>query len=160
MLVVLDVVVDIDLDRLDGNKAVGLSRQGLEGRPIQLLEGLPAVAGQLLERLVVEFDQQAGDAAVELGQREEGVVAQPGQDPALDDLDGDLGFGLVLGLVGPCRHHCDPVVVGQLLVAGVDLRVITAGLAHSAAQVVRDEQLGHAAEELEGPDMAFEPVRQ
>ncbi len=88
------------------------------------------------------------------------MVAQPGQDPALDDLHADLGLGLVPGLVGPCRHHGELIVLGQLLVAGIELRIVAAGLGDAAFQVVGDDDGGGAAKVLERPDMAAQPVRQ
>ena len=46
MLLILHVVIDIDLDRLDIDIAIRLRRQGFEGRFIELLERIPAVARQ------------------------------------------------------------------------------------------------------------------
>ena len=77
---VVDVIVDVDLDRLDCGVAVGVGRQRLECGTIDALEGLPAMAGQCLERTLIEFDQQGGDGFVQLRQREEGLMAQPGED--------------------------------------------------------------------------------
>ena len=51
MLLVVHVVVDIDLDRLDIDIAVGVARQWFESRLVESLERLTAVARQLLERL-------------------------------------------------------------------------------------------------------------
>ena len=68
MLLVLHVVVDIDLDRLDIDVAVGVARQWFESRLVEPLERLTAVARQLLERLLVQLIEQGTDALVQFGQ--------------------------------------------------------------------------------------------
>jgi hypothetical protein len=45
---------------------------------------------------LVQLIEQGAEALVQLGQREEGVMAQPRQDPPLDDLNTDLRLGLLL----------------------------------------------------------------
>jgi hypothetical protein len=157
---VLDVVVDVDLDRLDLDEAVGVARQRPEGGFVQLFEGLAAVAWQLFEGLVVEFLEQRADTLIQLSQCEEAVVAKTGEDPALDELYPDLGLGLVPGLVGPRRHHGELVMLGELLVAGVELRIVAAGFGDPAFQIIRNDDGGGAAKVLEGPDVAREPIGQ
>ena len=49
VLFVLDVIVDIDLDRLDGHIPVGLAGERLQGRLVQLFKRRAAAAGQLLK---------------------------------------------------------------------------------------------------------------
>lgn len=133
VVLVLHVVVDIDLYRLDVPIAVRLARQRPECGSVELLEGRLATARQLLEGPTVQVLQQGADALVELSQGEEGVVAQTSQDPALDDLYRHLGFGLVLGLVGPRRDDGDLVVLRPLLVTGVQVRIVAARFADTAA---------------------------
>jgi len=53
VLVIGDVVVDVDPPRLDVGVLVRMQRQGPQGRVIQGVVGLAAVARQLLEGLVV-----------------------------------------------------------------------------------------------------------
>jgi len=50
--------------------------------------------GQLLEPSLVQVSQQLADRRVELGQAEEAPVAQPGQNPAFDDLNPDFDLRL------------------------------------------------------------------
>jgi len=50
------------------------------------------------------------DTLVQLGQREEAVMAQPRQDPTLDDLYGDFCLGLVLRLIRPCGYDRQLIV--------------------------------------------------
>ena len=51
-------------------------------------------------------------------------MAQAGHDPAFDDLYCYLGLGFIFGLVRTRRHDGALVMGGQLLIAGVDVRVI------------------------------------
>lgn len=85
-------------------------------------------------------------------------MAQGGEDPALDHLH--AGLGLVARLTGPCWYHRHAVVLGQVAVAGVDVRLVAMGLAHRSAQVVRHHDLWHPAEEGEAAGMGAQPVRQ
>ena len=75
---VLHVVVDIDLDRLDVDVAVGVAGQRFERGLVELLERQATVTRQLLERLFVELIEQGTDTLIEFDQREEGVVAKAG----------------------------------------------------------------------------------
>ncbi len=84
VLVELDVIVRaVDADLLPLGELVGLPGQWFQGRPVELLEEFPAAAGELLERLVVEFLQQLPDLDVDLPQGEEPPVAQGREDPVL-----------------------------------------------------------------------------
>ena len=112
----------------------------------------------MLERLAVELFEQGADAVVGLGQGEEAVVAQARQYPALDDLHADLRLGFVFGFVGACRQDGHLIMGGQLLIAGVEFGVITAGAADATFEVIRDHHLRHSAEVLEGTLMATQPV--
>jgi len=38
----------------------------------------------------------------------------------------------------------------EVLIGGIEIRLVAMGLAHSAEQVVRNNDLGHAAEEGQG----------
>ena len=88
------------------------------------------------------------------------MVAQAGQDPALHQQHALLGLGLVPGFTRAARQDGHLVVLGPLLVAGVDIRVVAAGFADPAAQVIGDNERGDAAEEGHGPGMAAQPVRE
>jgi len=57
VLIVLDVIIDSDLGRLDIDKLIGLFWQRIQRWPVQLLKPLPTATRPLLERLVVEFGQ-------------------------------------------------------------------------------------------------------
>ena len=96
--------------------------------------------------------------AVQLIQSEEPVMPQAGQDPALRQQHALFGLGFIAGFIRARREDGRPVVLGPLLVAGVDVGIVAAGAAHPAAQVVGDDERGHAAEAGHGPGVAAQPV--
>ena len=158
MPVDLDVVVDVDPGLLPLGEHVALGRERAKGGTLELLEQRAPRPRELAERARVEPFEQPGDGGVELGEREERSVAKRGQDPALYDLHGDLHLRLVPRAPGPRRQHRHAVVVGQVVVGGVDVRLVAVGAAHGRAQVVRDHQLRTAPEELERANMRCRPV--
>ena len=158
MLLVEHVVIDVHGDRLDVDILVRLWRQRLQGRFIEGLKGRVARAGPALEGPVVELVKQGGDMAVQLVEGEELLMPQAGQDPALRQQHALFGLGLVTGFMGAGRQDSRLVVLGPLLVAGVDVGIVAAGPAHPAAQVIRDDGGGDTAEVGHGPGMAGQPV--
>jgi len=108
-----DVVVDVDAGLLPRGEHVGLLRERPEGWPVQQLEELAAGTFEVLHWPLVQRPEQFTDGVVQIGQAEEGAVAQARQNPALGHLDADLGFGLVLGLAGSRGDHRHAIVLGQ-----------------------------------------------
>ena len=88
----LDVGIDVHTDLLPLGEDVGLGGERAQRRTVDGLEGAAPRAGELVEGARVEPPKQPGDGAVELGEGEEGAVAQCGENPALDELDGDPRF--------------------------------------------------------------------
>jgi hypothetical protein len=93
MAVDIDVVVESDAALAPLGVDVGLDRQSGERRPVELVEQLAATDAEPAHRPAVELAEQLHDGGIELGQREEALVAQAGQDPALDHLHADLDLG-------------------------------------------------------------------
>ena len=87
-------------------------------------------------------------------------MAQAGQDPALHQQHALLGLGLVPGFTRAGRQDGHLVVLGPLLVAGVDIRVVAAGFADPVAQVIGDNERGDAFDAGHGPGVATQPVRE
>ena len=85
-------------------------------------------------------------------------MTELGHDPAFDDLYRYFCFGFVLGFIWTCRHDDTLVMGSQLLIAGVDVRLITMGFADRTFQVIRHHELRYTAEELKGLHMRIEPV--
>jgi|GEM_PF-3158431 len=84
----------------------------------------------------IELVQELVNRLVELSQEEEGLMAQPCQDPALHHLDGDLDLSFVPRVAHAGRNHREAVVLGQRLVGRVEVRLIETGMLHPAFEVV------------------------
>ena len=122
---------------------VGLGRQGLQRRAVDLLEQLAAGDAEPAQGLaLVELDQEFGDGGVDLGQAVEEPVAQPAQQPALDDEHGLLDLGLVARVSRPRRQDGGAVMGRHLGVGAVDLGVVEAGPDDRGLGVVGHEESG------------------
>ena len=97
--------------------------------------------------------QTLGDRGVHLREAEEGAVAKGHEDLALGDLHADLDLGLVARLAHAGGHDHASVVGGELGVGGVDLGLVAIRALDAGLQVVAHEELGRAAEVLEGRHM-------
>jgi hypothetical protein len=160
VVVDLDVVVHVHRHALPGRVLVGLFGQRPQCQPLDLLE--PALAGtrELLEWALVDRDQQLTNGLVGLGQAREDSVAQPRQQPALGDQHADFDFRLIPRFRGSGRDYCAAIVSSHIQVGGVNVGLVAVRLGDAGLQVVRDQNLGHTAEEGEGVDVARDPVRQ
>ena len=94
VLVDLDVVVEPDPAFLPGGEDVGLGRQRLERRAVQLLEERAPACSEMPRHAVIELRDQFGDGGVQRRQREEAPIAQLRDDEARRHLNG--GFDLRL----------------------------------------------------------------
>ena len=80
------MVVDTDTAHAPFGEDIGLGLQGLERRPVELFEQLPARHPEPADRpLLVEPFEQIADRCVQLGQAVEPLMAQSRQNPSLDD---------------------------------------------------------------------------
>jgi len=86
----VDVIVYPDATLAPLGIDVRFDRQGGERRAIELVEQLAPADTETAHGSAVEFAEQSHDGGVELGQRQEALVAQAGEDPALDHLHADL----------------------------------------------------------------------
>ena len=100
MLVDLDVIIDAGSAFLPFGVDIGLGGQGGEGRPVELLEQLTPAGAEMTGHAAVQLIQEFVDGLVQFDEREEAALAEPCQNPSLDDLDADLDLGLVARLVG------------------------------------------------------------
>src|SRR5215468_10384141 len=78
--------------------------QPIERRPIEFLKQAPPANAKAPHRPLVQIDHQPGDRGIELAQREEALVSQPRQDPALDHQHTGFDFGFVAWLAWPRRQ--------------------------------------------------------
>ncbi len=95
MAVDLDVIVGRDAATLPARKDVGLVRQRSQLDAIDLGEQFGAAGAEATHLAGVEFDDQYANGGIEFRQGKEALIAQPGQDPALRYLHGDLNLRLV-----------------------------------------------------------------
>src|ERR1700685_902648 len=105
MLLDLDVIIEIDPAELPVSVFVRSWRQRPERGPVELLVGCAPCRAPAAPGPILELTNPVSDRLVQFGQREEPLVAQPGQDPALHDLDANLDLGLVPGLVRARRNN-------------------------------------------------------
>ena len=156
----LDVVVDVDPDLLPLGEHVALGGQRAKRGAVELLEQRAPRPRELAERARVEPLKELGNRSVELGQREQRAMTKRSQYPALDHLHAYFDLGLVARPSHPRRQHRDPVVAGQVVVGRVGVGLVAMRPAHRRAQIVGDDQLDTATEELERAHVRRNPVRQ
>ena len=95
----LDVVVEPDPAFLPLGVDVGLGRQRLERRALDLLEQRAAAGAEMARDAVrSSASTSSADGGVQLGEREEAAVAQPGDDPALATCTATSTLALSRGL--------------------------------------------------------------
>ena len=111
----IDVVIETDPAQSPLGINVGLAWQPIERRPIEFLEQTPPADAKASHRPLVQIDDQPGDRGIELAQREEALVSQPGQDPALDHqnagFDPRLREGRLLALSRSFRGRAGTMAV-------------------------------------------------
>ncbi len=154
----LDVVVDVDLGLLPTPDRIARGRQGRECRGVEQQEGVAAAARQLLERAQVQIGHERSDRRVELDQAEEAAVAQPRQNPPLDQEHRALDLGFVSRVRRACGQQGAAVMAGELLVRAVGQRVVGVGMFDQRARLVGHDQPRHAAEEFQRLHLRADPV--
>src|SRR5580658_7123304 len=155
---VLDVVIEEHLGALPGGVLVALQRERPKCRPLELEEATPARTRLARELPVVVGLELLAQSCVELAQAEERPMPQRCHDPALDSLDAHFDLGLVARLTNPRRQDRKTIMLGEVLVARVEIRLVATGAAHAALEVIRHDRPWCAAEVLERPHMSGEPV--
>src|SRR5690606_32631984 len=65
---------------------------------------------------------------------------------------------LVFRTIRSGGYYCDTIVGGQLLIAGVEHRLIAMRLGDGTLQIIGHDKLWNPSDEFEGGDMCFEPV--
>src|SRR5438552_1339302 len=155
----VDVVVDVD-PRVDRPVAddEGLGREGMERGLIKLGEELASTGSIDAHDLRVERLQEVADADVEGGEREEALVAEAGEDPALDDLNSDLHLRFIARTPRAGGDDDGGVVLRELLVGALEARLVPTGHGDAALELIAHDDRGDAAQEGEGALMAGDPV--
>ena len=136
----LDMIVDADPTDPPLREHVRAPRQGLQRRPVDLLQQLAAGDAEPPDRpFLVEPGHQLGERRIDLGEAVEDAVAQPPEQPALDHQHRLLDLRLVARPSRPGRQNGGAVMRRQVGVTAVDLRIVQAGLDHRDLGVVRHQ---------------------
>lgn len=156
----IDVVIGMDLGLLPFSAFKGFRGQCLQGGPLDLVKQIAARPADPAHRAGIQIAQKLGDRRVQRLDREELHVAQPGQDPAFDDQHRALDLAFVARLARAGRQ-IGRVVMRRHVGEGLgDGGLEPQRLGHRRLEIVADNRLGHAAEELQRPDLCFDPVGQ
>ena len=94
VVVDLDVVIDVHATRLPGRQLVPRARQRLQRGPIDLLEERAPTDPEALHRPQVDRVDLGADRGIEVGEGEEGLMSEGGEDPPLGDLASTLGLSV------------------------------------------------------------------
>ena len=109
---------------------------------------------------MIQAVQEFLNGIVKFGDGEELPMPERGQYPAFHDANGVFHFRFVTRLARTGGHDCNAVMLSHLVIGAVQIRLVPAGSRHAGARVVRNQQSGSAAEELEGMHMTIDPLRQ
>jgi hypothetical protein len=153
MPVDVDVIVEPAPAEAPFGIFIGLARQQLQRRAIELEEQIVAADAQASHRPRVEIGDQLADRLVQLGEREKTVVAQPCQDPALDHQNPDFDLCLVARLAGARRQDCRAVMGRQIEIGAVEAGLVPVGAGDADLRVVGHHLRRYPAHEGERPDM-------
>ena len=122
------------------------------------LESGEAAACTFLEGAAIQLFQLLNDSTAGFIQRKELPVAQRCRDPRGDVFHGTFRCGLVVRPTYPRRDNRRAIVLRQLLVATVQYYFIPVVGNGSRLGIVRNQQTRHAAEVIEGVNVAQQPV--
>src|SRR5271155_3667589 len=142
----VDVIIDADPTDAPFAEDIGLGRQRLERRTVDLLQQLPASHAEPPDgSFFVQMLEQLADGFVDLSQADEDAVTQPPEQPALDNQHRLFDFRLVARF-SRARRQDGGVVMGRHFgIGAIDQRVIEAGLYDGGPGIVRHEQMRNAA---------------
>ena len=154
----LDVLVDVNLHRLEHSQLPGLHWQRSQSRCIDLGKDTGAAPGQFLKRLVVELHQERRNGLVDLIDSLEFLVAQAHQNPALHHLYGRLSFGLVLRVAGPRGQHRGTVMAGKVQHRVVGTGLVAVGVGNQGLGVVGHDEFDNTAIKAQGLCGGAQPI--
>jgi hypothetical protein len=133
------VIINVDAGTFPLGVFIGLSRQGLQGGAVECRKEALSGARKFLKRVSIEGRQELADSGVDLDECEEGVMPQPGHNPALHHLHPDFDLGLVPGLGSPGRDHGDPIMVREIGIRPIEFGLIAVGTGHRGLEIVWDD---------------------
>ena len=160
MVVHFDVVIHLHPGFVPFGVFVGSGRQRQGIGPVNRFEKLPARFLELFQGTVIETLQALADGGVELAQAEESAMSQYRQYPSLGDEHTIFHGRLVRGFTWTRRQHRAAVVLRHIRVSRIQVRLVLAGFADAALEIIRHQHPGSAAEILQRPPVGADPVRQ
>jgi hypothetical protein len=147
------VVVNIDPGVFPLGIFIGLDGERSEGGTVKCLKKLLAGAREFFAGTGIQGQQEGREGGIDLRQGEEGVVPEPGQHPALHDLDADLHLRLSAGLGRAGGDNGKAIMLGEDRIGAIALGFIAMGSDHGRFEVIGDDDLGDPTERRKGPDM-------
>ena len=152
------MVVDVD----PGHFPIGILKrvfwQGLEGWFIDGLKELPAAGWHLFKGTGIHGLQLPCDGLIELSDAEEGVISEGCEDPALGYKDSGFHFSFVSGFSGTGRYDRGAVMIGQVLVGGVDVGLVATRVCDPRFEVIRHDDLRDTLKVFKGMDVGINPA--
>src|SRR5262249_36812742 len=92
-------------------------------------------------------------------EREESLVPQARDDPALRDLHADIDLCFVARFSGPSRNYRRAVVIGELFVGPLHAGLVPARPSHAALELIWDQCARDAAEVFEAAHVTRDEIR-
>ena len=142
----LDVIIRRDARTLPFGITVSRFRQRAERRTIKRLQQIVAALAEAAHDLGVDGRDAIADRHVQLCQREEALFAQLRQHEPFDNLHRHFDFRFIARFDNPGWQHDAAVVVGQVLIAAIDTRLIARRFGDARLQIVGHQRLRHAAD--------------
>jgi len=86
------------------------------------------------------------------------VIPQWGQNPTFCQEDSGFDLCFISGFEWTGRDDSDSIMLCEVLVSGIDIRLIAAGFGDACFEVVRDDDLWDTAKVFQGMDMGIDPT--
>jgi len=126
----LDVIIRRNTGALPTRKDIGFCRQWLQVWAIECRKQIRPACPIIAHDTHVQCVQQRPDGGIQFCQREEPVIAQPREDPALGNLNGHLDLGFILGFSHARRHDRRAVMFRHFGIGPVQAGIIPVCLDH------------------------------
>ena len=117
----LHVVINVDPGKFPLGIRIGLHRLGPERWAVEGGTQLLAGASQRLKGAGIQRRQEGSKGGIDLHKREEGVVPEAGEHPALHNLDADLHLGLIAGFSCAGGDDGTTIMLGEGRIGAIDL---------------------------------------
>ena len=160
MVIDADVVIGSDGNSLPIGMGMACRGQRDQCGFVQPFKKLQARRAKVTADAAIQAHQFFADGRVQLLQREEDPIAQPRNDPVLNQQHSAFRLRFILWFVRTGREDGRLILAREIGVAAVDTRFMKTCPDQGRFEIVRHDQGRCAAEELERADMRADPVRQ